>query len=481
MERFAMKRHWKFTLVGLIALITSTLFSPLAYARTNSSCPVAWQFVSAPDIGDGAGLVGIDGVAENDVWAVGSYSNGSFDQTLIEHWDGAQWNVVPSPNAAAQSNRLGAVVALATNDAWALGATDESSFLVRWNGTAWNFAPTPQGVSVYFDSIDGTASDNVWIGGIVVEKPYAARWDGTQWLEMTPPTLLATARIQRIITIASNQVYVLAVAYDETTQPYPVSRTYFVLRWDGADWTTFGEFTSYRGVHGSWPSINDLAVIAANDIWLVGDDFEYVLGSSFTIRRWDGTTWQDLPSPPYTGRQAFLTAIAAKSSVEAWVVGSHEREWFGARVPLLSQWNGTAWNTLSPFALEIHSGLRELALVGDTIWLVGHQGDNALIVQGKGCAELPAPPALTTPKKQATLKKSKPILRWQDSPTSLYAEVEIQDDIGSSLLLASARDGIYKSEYAFERGHTYLWRARSCNAAGCGEWSKTRKFSIREK
>jgi hypothetical protein len=59
-------------------------------------------------------------VSATDVWAVGGY----FDETapglrtLVEHWNGAVWEVVASANVPPSDNRLNAVTALAARQ-WA--------------------------------------------------------------------------------------------------------------------------------------------------------------------------------------------------------------------------------------------------------------------------------------------------------------------------------------------------------------------------
>ena len=47
----------------------------------------------------GHSLNGVASVSASDVWAVGKYVTSSFHakKTLIEHWNGKQWSVVPSP------------------------------------------------------------------------------------------------------------------------------------------------------------------------------------------------------------------------------------------------------------------------------------------------------------------------------------------------------------------------------------------------
>ncbi|HXS63214.1 MAG TPA: hypothetical protein VN767_10070 [Streptosporangiaceae bacterium] len=38
-------------------------------------------------------------ISRNNVWADGSYITGNnAAQTLVEHWDGTKWSIVPSPD-----------------------------------------------------------------------------------------------------------------------------------------------------------------------------------------------------------------------------------------------------------------------------------------------------------------------------------------------------------------------------------------------
>ncbi|MFL5734773.1 MAG: hypothetical protein ACJ78Q_16575, partial [Chloroflexia bacterium] len=71
-------------------------------------------------------LYSVSAVSSTDVWAVGYYnttvSSLRYSQTLVEHWNGVQWSVVPSQNVnPIQNNHLYDVSALASNDIWAVG------------------------------------------------------------------------------------------------------------------------------------------------------------------------------------------------------------------------------------------------------------------------------------------------------------------------------------------------------------------------
>jgi len=57
-------------------------------------------------------------------------SSGSTYVTLIEHWDGAAWSAVPSPNNPG-ANELNAVSILPTGLVWAVGDGGARTLIVR--------------------------------------------------------------------------------------------------------------------------------------------------------------------------------------------------------------------------------------------------------------------------------------------------------------------------------------------------------------
>jgi hypothetical protein len=83
----------------------------------------SWTIVPTPNVGDGPNaLNGIAAVGPGDIWAAGyqSIASGSPSSTLILHFDGKTWTVVPSPNPG-QPSSLAAVVATSDGLIWAAG------------------------------------------------------------------------------------------------------------------------------------------------------------------------------------------------------------------------------------------------------------------------------------------------------------------------------------------------------------------------
>jgi hypothetical protein len=110
-----------------------------------------WTSFPAPGIDGifGSELNGVADISPTDAWAAGNFSapvilgGGPTNQPAIEHWDGTQWSVFPSPrfNKPGDSAQLLAMTAISANDIWVVGgaAIDDIGFNLfkHWDGTAW--------------------------------------------------------------------------------------------------------------------------------------------------------------------------------------------------------------------------------------------------------------------------------------------------------------------------------------------------------
>src|SRR6266704_3335305 len=110
----------------------------------------AWSTVAVPMPAGATGvqLDGVDEVNSGDVWAAGNMTTSAgAERTLIEHFDGTAWAVVPSPNprtGPGASDELRGIGGTSAGDLWAVGEySDGQNFnamlFAHWNGTAWSF------------------------------------------------------------------------------------------------------------------------------------------------------------------------------------------------------------------------------------------------------------------------------------------------------------------------------------------------------
>lgn len=260
----------------------------------------AWTIQTSPDPGGSTNnnyLVGVAATSSSNAWAVGSFSNGTASQTLIEHWNGAAWRVKTSPNpgGSANDNELGGVVATSSSNAWAVGSysngTARQTLIEHWNGTAWKHVSSP--------NPGGSGNDN-WLSGVAVAASSNAWAVGSYW---------------------NGSAYVSLIEH-----------------WNGTAWRvkTSGNPSS---------SLNNLAQVAAtssSNAWAVGT---YCNGTALQtlIEHWNGTAWrvQTSSNPGGSADDNYLAAVAATSASNAWAVGQYNNgTTYGT---LIEHWNGTAW------------------------------------------------------------------------------------------------------------------------------------------
>src|SRR5205814_164972 len=111
-------------------------------------------------------------ISSNDVWAVGDTYTDGFYYTLTEHWDGTQWTIVTSANPG-KANHLEGLAAVSSNDVWAVGEYSSLAvvgfqpIILHWNGTAWTVAPAaPTGPTLgILYGVVALAGNDMWAVG----------------------------------------------------------------------------------------------------------------------------------------------------------------------------------------------------------------------------------------------------------------------------------------------------------------------------
>ena len=119
------------------------------------------------------------------LWAVGEQRRAGISTTLIEHWNGHQWSVVPSPNYGRYPNVLTGVVAVSGNDAWAVGTYSNRlvphAVIEHWNGRYWSLVRGPSEILHHY-----SLSAVTYAGGhriIAVGQVFSGRTDRTLIIE----------------------------------------------------------------------------------------------------------------------------------------------------------------------------------------------------------------------------------------------------------------------------------------------------------
>jgi hypothetical protein len=224
-------------------------------------------------------LFAVQAVAANNVWAVGTYANdeGVF-QTLVEHWDGTSWSIVPSPNVGLYDNVLFDLAVVSTNDIWAVGLNINTTFTgyralsIHWNGTSWSIVPNPAvgSNSNYFNGVDAVSANDVWAVGAFNSSRGGHRvliehWNGTQWTVMPGGHLDSdSSELYAIDATSPNDAWAVGYYIDTTSRYYGEA---LAEHWNGTAWTV----TEAVNVRESYQNeLYSVVSIAPNDTWAVG-------------------------------------------------------------------------------------------------------------------------------------------------------------------------------------------------------------------
>ncbi len=318
-----------------------------------------WGVATDADPGRAHAFYGITAFAPNNIWAVGTSDVGPVDQqTLVEHWDGTSWTLIPSPNPNADVSVLNAVAGASPTDIWAVGYSSpfgnssHDLLIEHWNGSAWTIFPigTIGTGSTYLSSVAVVNTNEVWAVGLYQSNGHdvalALHWNGTVW-QVVP--------------------------------------------------------TANPGSGGN--EFSGVTVIAANNVWAVGE----TIGSGpyqTLIERWNGSTWNVIPSPNLGTNTNFLEGVSALNGSDIWAVGEAS---FGTNYQTLAlHWDGSAWSVVPSTSPGTgFNDLHAVAAIGPTdVWAVGIRSDGALqstlTEHYTGCPPTVTPTPTITPTPLAT-------------------------------------------------------------------------------
>jgi hypothetical protein len=373
------------TLCALMAgLGSSTGGAADAVAQT---CEAAWNIVPSPNADDDVdnGLAGLGVVSANDIWAVGSFgTHGGQRSTLAEHWNGSTWSVVPTPNGVNEVNWLLGADAVASGDAWAVGysATNppEQSFrrtlIEHWDGDSWSVIPSPNPtpplsggpVSNELYGVDAVSANDVWAVGTSADfgagRTLIVHWNGTQWSVVPSPSPGLFGWLRSVSAVSANDVWAVGTHY---VNGLSVTLT---LHWNGSRWSVVpspndGPFTQ---------ELFEVRAVSANDVWAVGYHLAvFGVNQVFqtTILHWNGSAWSVLPSPDVNQRSNYLFSVDGTSASDAWAVGFFDTG-FELR-SMIQHWDGTSWTIVpSPNASDVIDEPTDVVAVSpDDVWAVG--------------------------------------------------------------------------------------------------------------
>ncbi|MGH2510739.1 MAG: hypothetical protein ACRDHZ_25510, partial [Ktedonobacteraceae bacterium] len=294
----------------------------------------SWQVVPS-DLGDtltNNHLLSVVAVSAHDVWAAGYFWHNSASgitpmfKTLVEHWDGTSWQVVPSPNVPGGNETLVKLAVVSKNDIWAVGSSTEVDHLPKpllehWNGTSWNIVSlqgSATSIVGLLNDVVALSAHDIWAVGLgrnaeeQVSYSLVMHWDGSQWRSEPAPPASEVRELDSISAISTQDLW---------STGFDLNGHALIEHWDGQKWQRVV-------LPAPWAEANvrfGITVVSAKDMWALGSSQGSDLVSHLLILHWNGTSWQEVPAPvlrlPDSFPNTFASGIAV-SGGQIWIIGN---------------------------------------------------------------------------------------------------------------------------------------------------------------
>lgn len=289
-----------------------------------------WTAMAPPDAGSQENtLFSVSVLPDGQAWAAGYYANAQFKiRTLIEHWDGHAWSVVPTPDPGAGRDVLFAVTAASDHDVWAVGGTETGTngpfgtLIEHWNGRAWSVVPSPDpgGNGNELFGVTSAGPDNVWAvgqaqGGSYPGLALVEHWDGQAWSVVRGPAQSETFD-PYAAAVAGGQAI---VAGSQENDQAPQRTLAFTAALSGSG--TVSPTPNVGSSENQFYAVTSLGP----DAWAAGwsaDSQPNVQNHAALVEMLSGGKWTVMPTPD-PGVNNGLGGITAAPDGELWAVGSY--------------------------------------------------------------------------------------------------------------------------------------------------------------
>jgi hypothetical protein len=381
----------------VVAVAAALLAAPAPAAPLSGGCTAGW---SVSETLPAARLVSVSLVpGTREAWTVGSYDDRrtGFSRPLIMHFNGRHWRSVRSPEPAGKSLSLTAVFARSRADVWAVGSyRDEQDEVTRtlvehWDGAKWSIVPSPtprstdgQDAAILRDVVALDREDVAAVGHVFDEEAtpqmdtLAERSSGSGWMIMPSSSpgghwnrLRSLARVPRFDTLWAVGTY--------ESGDRPILRPLVQRFRDGAWMRVWAPAVPGGSLHG-------VTALAWDNVWAVGSS-AFSDGSALILQR-SGTKWRVVPSPPspVAGTYARLRSVSPVSAIDIWAVGHLDQYPDGDssahRGALMQHWDGWAWSIVPSPLDDATAVLTDVAMDSSGYgWSVGYTNGSAVVLR----------------------------------------------------------------------------------------------------
>jgi hypothetical protein len=375
MKRFPLSMFVCILLLFLAIMLVTARTAHAAFASSTN-----WQIINSPNMGsDNNQVTALSAVSSNDVWATGSFTipGTQTENGLIEHWDGSQWSTIPNPNPGSKSYFIKAVSAVSTNDVWVVGFTADQNgknhrtLTEHWDGSQWSIIPSqnPGAQDSFLEGVVAISTNNVWAVGVGFSQSVGStlilHWNGTQWSVVPSPKPAGATfySLGEARAVSVNDIWAVGFASDTNNVAHTLTE-----HWNGSQWN----IVPSPNVGSNNNFLYSVTTVSTSDVWAVGIYTDNNNINKTLIEHWDGTQWSIVPSPNGGSSNNFLGEVSASSANDIWTVGAYNNT-NNVSLTMIEHWNGSKWSIVpSPNFGQGTNYLTGLTVVTtNDVWAVG--------------------------------------------------------------------------------------------------------------
>jgi hypothetical protein len=229
-----------------------------------------WATLPTPSSSWPAGLSAVSAVSPADIWVVGGTDARGEPGAVLVHWDGRRWSRVREPHIKGLNLSLADLAAISRNDVWAIGSWQDRSYesgllAVHWNGRQWMTfkGPTLGDDGSELNDVAAVSPSEVWavgdedFGGIPDETAAVVdHWNGKRW--SVNPGSFSAASLESASAVSAHDVWAVGKADAEHGGEA-------IRHWNGRSWKA--DKGADQGA-----TLQAVAAVGPSEVWAVGGD-----------------------------------------------------------------------------------------------------------------------------------------------------------------------------------------------------------------
>jgi hypothetical protein len=286
-----------------------------------------WRISDTPNRSAGQNTLQAVAARGADAWAVGYYQSSSgVLRTLALHWNGSRWAIIPTPNRGSGDNALSDVTMLSGGEALAAGYSAGANrvmrtLILRWNGRAWRIVASPnsRGALNRLLAISATATNDAWATGVSVDgsgkgTPLIERWNGRVWsIQPFHGSDVEQQQLNGVSALDAARAFAVGYAFPGDTNAESLA-----LQLSGGAWTAAGG----PPATGVGNVLQGTSAVAAGDAWAAGTQYNAGFVPQTLLMHYDGDAWSRIVSPNQGSGANYLNGVSALPS-GVWAAGSY--------------------------------------------------------------------------------------------------------------------------------------------------------------